>query len=98
MVAARGMYTPDGVSGPRAISRDSQSGGSIVQDEKFPVLNFQDFISADGSVLTTDSRKVAAVFGKRHDHILRSIRKLLADLPAEHRVPNFDPSGACPKR
>ena len=45
----------------------------------FPVLNFQDFIAADGDSLTTDSRKVAAVFGKRHDDVMRAIRKRVAE-------------------
>lgn len=50
-----------------------------------PVLNFQDFIAADGEILTTDSLQVAAVFGKPHYRVLRAIRALMADLPiAEH--------------
>ena len=50
-----------------------------------PVLNFQDFISLDGDSLTTTSHKVAAVFGKRHDRVLRAIANLLASLPESHR-------------
>lgn len=53
-----------------------------------PVLNFRDFIAAEGEQLTTDSRKVAAVFGKRHDHMLESIRSLVANLP-DDRLPYF---------
>lgn len=41
----------------------------------------------DGHVTTT-SLDVARHFGKRHDHVLRAIRDLLAQLPAE-RAPNF---------
>lgn len=48
-----------------------------------PVLNFQDFISADGGQLFIDSLKVAAVFGKRHDEVLRTIRSLSGQLPAD---------------
>lgn len=59
-----------------------------MSDEKFPVLNFHEFIAADGDRATTDSRKVAAVFGKRHDHVLRDIADLLSNLPEEFR-PNF---------
>ena len=32
---------------------------------------------------------MAAVFGKRHDHILRSIRALVGQFPGEFSVPNF---------
>lgn len=56
---------------------------------ELPVLNYTDFIRADGEVLTTDSLKVAAVFGKRHDHVLRDIRALVAKLPTEFSGPNF---------
>lgn len=58
------------------------------QQPEFPVLNYQDFISADGESMTTDSRKVAAVFGKQHRHVLEVIRKRLADAGA-WGVPNF---------
>lgn len=44
---------------------------------KTPVLNFQDFISADGELLTTTSRHVAAVHGKRHDNMVQMIRARL---------------------
>lgn len=54
--------------------------------EQFPVLNFQDFISGD---LTTDSLKVAAVFGKRHDNVLENVRKVMAQIPEEDRALNF---------
>jgi len=50
-----------------------------MDDQQFPVLNFQDFIAADGEVLTTDTRKVAAVFWKRHDDVLRATRNRIAD-------------------
>lgn len=38
--------------------------------------------------ITTTSNQVAAHFGKRHTHVLRAIRNLLAELPPEHQ-PNF---------
>lgn len=41
---------------------------------KFPVLNFVDFITVDGDELMTDSLKVAAVHGKRHDNVVAMIR------------------------
>lgn len=43
------------------------------------VLNFQDFISFDGTRMTTDSLKVAAVHRKWHDDLLRLIRKRIAE-------------------
>jgi Rha family phage regulatory protein len=53
-----------------------------------PVLSFQDFISADGEHLTTTSLHVSAVFGRRHDVVLRAIRDLRAQLP-DDRLHNF---------
>lgn len=44
-----------------------------------PVLNFQDFIAAEGEVLTTDTMKVAQVHKKRHDDVLRLVRKRRAE-------------------
>jgi Rha family phage regulatory protein len=51
----------------------------------------------------TTSKDVADYFGKRHDHVLRDIKELIADLPVEH-LPNFgetviereNPSGGAP--
>lgn len=54
-----------------------------------PVLNFQDFIAAEGDQLLTTSQQVAAVFGKRHDHVLRDIDALRAELPPDFDAPNF---------
>jgi Rha family phage regulatory protein len=48
------------------------------------VLNFQAFIDADGDVLTTDSRRVAVVHGKRHDNVLKLIRSRLEEAMEEH--------------
>jgi len=59
------------------------------ENQNFPVLNFQDFIAADGDKLTTDSRKVSVVFGKRHDTVLRAIRNLLASASREFTARNF---------
>lgn len=54
-----------------------------------PVLNFQDYISSDGETLLTDSRKVAAVFGKKHCDVLRAISTLIEELPTEFAKRNF---------
>jgi Rha family phage regulatory protein len=43
-----------------------------------PVLNFRDFIAADGDLLRTDSIKVAAVHSKKHYNVLQSIYALFA--------------------
>ncbi len=56
---------------------------------QFPVLNFQDFIAAEGETLTTDSLKVSVVFRKRHTHVLAAITKLLAEFPPDFTEPNF---------
>ncbi|MEO7031339.1 MAG: Rha family transcriptional regulator, partial [Herbaspirillum sp.] len=55
---------------------------------QIPVLNYQDFIAADGDQLFTTSRQVAAVFGKRHDRVMRAVRDLCAKLPQD-RLLNF---------
>lgn len=60
-----------------------------MKSESFPVLNFQDFISAEGSRLTTDSLKVASVFVKRHEEVLRRIKVLLRDADAGFTQQNF---------
>lgn len=39
------------------------------------VLNYQDFIQADGGELVTDSLKVAVVHGKQHRNVLALIRQ-----------------------
>lgn len=44
-----------------------------------PVLNFQDFIVADGEVLTTDTLKVAQVHKKRHGDVLRLVRQRMTE-------------------
>lgn len=56
-----------------------------------PVLNFRDFIAAEGDALTTTSMQVAAVFGRRHDNVVRAIRTLMARLPEDRRL-NFEES------
>lgn len=57
--------------------------------DSFPVLNFQDFIAADGDKLTTDSRKVAAVFRRQHKHVLAAIERLIASLPIDFAKPIY---------
>jgi len=43
------------------------------------VLKFQDFITAENGFLSTDSLKVAAVHGKRHDNVLQLIKKRMRE-------------------
>jgi len=57
---------------------------------QIPVLNFQDFIATDGDALTTTSQHVAMVFGKRHDNVMRIIRSLAVQLPADFYALNFE--------
>lgn len=74
---------------PPSLTAQSIFGASWSRDMKsFPVLNFRDFVQADGDQLSTTSLQVAAAFGKRHDAVLRDIRALLNDLP-EDRYHNF---------
>jgi len=39
-------------------------------------IDFYDLVMLSGDKLVTDSRKVAAHFGKRHDNVIRAIRNL----------------------
>jgi len=54
-----------------------------------PVLNFQDFIAAQGESLTTASHQVASAFGKTHAHVLRDIRRLKGQCPDGWFESNF---------
>lgn len=72
----------------------------IFASTKVPVLNFLDFIQADGDELTTDSTMVASVFKKPHDGVLKSVRAIIKKLPpnrlgyfAETVVRRSNPSG-----
>jgi len=47
--------------------------------EALPELAFSQFIQSDGDRLITDSLKVAAVHGKRHDRVIRLIRQRIAE-------------------
>lgn len=47
--------------------------------EPLPVLAFSQFIQADGDRLITDSLKVAAVHGKRHDNVVQLVRRRMAE-------------------
>ena len=57
---------------------------------QIPVLNYQDFIAADGDQLFTTSNHIAFAFGKRHDNVLRIIRTLADQLPPEFNALNFE--------
>lgn len=60
-------------------------------------------VEISGGVPATTSLAIAQKFGKRHDHVVRDIRKLVAQLP-DGGVPNFgetvehriNPSGGAP--
>ena len=57
-------------------------------EPQVPVLNFQDFVAADGHALYTTSPQVAAVFAKHHRVVMKAIRELCSVLPAD-RLDNF---------
>ncbi len=57
-------------------------------DTQVPVLNFQDFVAADGNALYTTSPQVAAAFAKHHRDVMKAIRELCSALPAD-RLHNF---------
>ncbi len=44
-------------------------------------LPIEALIVAQGNELKTDSRKVAAAFGKQHAHVMRDIRKIITQTP-----------------
>ena len=46
-------------------------------------LPVETLIVAQGHELKTDSRKVAAAFGKQHAHVMRDIGRIMAQLPDE---------------
>lgn len=49
--------------------------------------DLSDFVTLHNTTLTTDSRRVAKHFGKRHDNILQAIDRL--DCSDEYRLLNF---------
>jgi Rha family phage regulatory protein len=49
-----------------------------------PVLNYREFIDADGDRLTTTSHRFAIAFNKPHKEVLKRIRLLITDLGGEH--------------
>lgn len=60
----------------------------LIREVKVQPLNFLDFISALDGRLVTDSLKVATVHGKRHDDVLRLIRRRMQQA-GEWGVRNF---------
>jgi Rha family phage regulatory protein len=61
---------------------------SYKKESPVQTLNEQLVIIKDDRPLTT-SRKVAEIFGKRHDHVLRDIENLKIDAPKKFTAPNF---------
>lgn len=59
------------------------------QAQLLPTGDFSPTVSLLNGKPATTSLAIAEHFGKRHDHVMRDIRKLCADLPNEVRVPNF---------
>lgn len=52
-------------------------------------LPAQTLIFAQGRELKTDSRKVAAAFGLKHFHVMRDIRKIIAQVPESFSQSRF---------
>lgn len=50
--------------------------------KEIQALNFQEFITADGETLITDSLRVAQVHKKRHDNVMQLIRKRVVEAGA----------------
>lgn len=75
----------DRVSEELLAAAAQQFVGEMLARERIqpPALNFMDFIDADGDELSTSSHKVAAVFGKHHDDLLRAIRSIAKMLPRD---------------
>jgi Rha family phage regulatory protein len=69
----------DRVSEELLAAAAKQCVDEVIHEIKVQPLNFLDFISAVDGRLVTDSLKVAAVHGKRHDDVLRLIRKRAKD-------------------
>lgn len=51
--------------------------------------DLSEFVVLSDTTLTTDSRRVAKHFGKRHDRVLRAIRDLLESASTEFTDSNF---------
>lgn len=52
-------------------------------------LPIEILVTTKGNELKTDSRKVAMAFGKRHDHVMRDIRKIMLQINEEFNAPIF---------
>ena len=52
-------------------------------------LPIEVLVTTKGNELKTDSRKVAMAFGKRHTHVIRDIRKIMAQVPDEFNRTTF---------
>ncbi len=64
-------------------NKETMQGVKRPNDASFPVVEI-----LDGALFTT-SLNVAKVYGKRHDHVIRDIKAVMADCPPEFNLPNF---------
>lgn len=65
---------------------------AITTTDMFPGTTPAELVELVHDQPMTTSRRVAAMFGKRHDNVLRAINKLLPDLPGEFAHLNFEAS------
>lgn len=53
------------------------------------ISNFNDFVMLAGDQIVTDSRRVAARFGKQHSKVLRDIRRISEEAGSDFAKANF---------
>lgn len=55
-------------------------------------MNDLQIIQNGNGTITTNSLTVSKIFGKRHDHVLRDVRKIISNSPKTFTAPNFGES------
>lgn len=55
-----------------------------------PKFDFKQMVMAINGQVITNSLKIASYFGKRHDNVLRKIRQVRSECPADFSALNFE--------